>query len=59
MSTDLLHALVSGLLIGSLILLLQNTAFIQGKSKLQRFGVFFVVGFVAILILNLVWPVGP
>lgn len=59
MSTDMLHAIVSGLLIGCIILGVQHTGLVADKTKLQRFGIVFVIGFVAMLILNLVWPAHP
>ena len=59
MSTDTLHAIVSGLLIGCIILGVQHTSLVEGKTKLQRFGIFFVIGFFAMLILNLIWPAHP
>ena len=57
MSPDLLHAIASGLIIGAIILLADRGGLLKGRSRLQRFGIVFVIGFATVLVLNLIWPV--
>lgn len=59
MSSDLLHAIVAGVLIGGVVWGTDRSGLLAGRSKLQRFGIVFAIGFVAMFVLNLIWPVGP
>ena len=56
MSPDLAHAIVAGLIIGLLVLGVDHSGVLDGKSKGQRFLLVFAIGFVLMLILNVLWP---
>lgn len=58
MNIDLLHMIVTVLLILALSLAVQRTAVYQNGSRVKRFVVLGVALFIVLLVLNLIWPYG-
>ena len=52
----LLHAIVTGLLVGGAYLLFRNMGWFENRSKTQQALIFLPTIFVLVFILNLIWP---
>ncbi len=55
---DWIHALAVGLLIGLIYFLVEKIGILEGKSLGRKMLILLPLYFIAILILNLLWPGG-
>ncbi|GGH34869.1 hypothetical protein SAMN05444007_10810 [Cribrihabitans marinus] len=57
--TEVLHALISGLLAAGVYYGLRSAGMLDGKTRMQQFLFLAPIFFVVVLIFNLIWPYGP
>ena len=57
--SDILHALISGLLAAGVYYGVRSAGMLDGKSRMQQFLFLVPVFFVVVLVFNLIWPDGP
>lgn len=56
MTAVILHALATGALVYALLELGERTGYTTGRTRAQKFVRMLPVFFVAILVMNLIWP---